>query len=285
VGLEDGEESKGQLQDVMEITALAITQATATDRTGRGMMFKSRTNNPLLNIKDEAEMLELQERVRKAAEEDFKSQTKQLRGFMHKRGYEIDYIAVYVDSGGLPRMIRKSVELYKALVESVIQALRSFSEGSWKNSYAQSMLKHWATKLASSRKRAIDYRDHVIDVYVILRDAERKNFQDESFHRIMWKRFENLEASLGTGADTSRTTTPSLAATVRCGHCRHRLGHETSDCPLHEYKSNHAVALLTGMSGKSKCLKLISLLQGLVTPADTDAKIATAIASARAEAG
>jgi hypothetical protein len=283
VGLADADDNKEQLQDVMEITALAITQATSTDKTGRGMMFKSRTNNPLMHIKHEGELLELQEKVRRAAEDDYKSQDKQLRAFMYKRGYHTEYIAIYVDSGGLPRMIRRSVELYKALVETVIQALRSYSEGSWKDSYAQAMLQHWANKLASSRKRAVDYRDHVIDVYIILRDAERKRFQDESFHRVMWKRFEKLEANLNNGITPGKAAAAAPGNNPRCGHCRHRMGHETGDCPLHEFKSGHAVSLLSNVVGKSKCTKLIEIFKGLVTHTSTDAAITTAIASARTE--
>jgi hypothetical protein len=283
VGTEDGNDNKDQLQDVMEITALVITQATTTDKTGRGMTFKSRTNNPLIHVKTELEIMEMPELVRKAAEEDLKTQTKQLRAFMHKRGYQSEYIATFVDSGGLPRMIRRSVELYKSLIEAVIQALRSFSEGSWKDSYAQAMLYFWANKLASSRKRAVDYRDHVIDVYIILRDAERKRFQDESFHRVMWKRFELLEASVAT--NVNRETPPANVSGNRCGHCRHRLGHEAGQCPLHDFKSNQAASLLNNISGKAKCIRLISIFKGLVNATSSDVEIAAAVTTARAEVG
>lgn len=127
---EEGSEDNENMHDVMEIMAMAISQATAADKTGRSMLFKSRTNNPLLQIKSEADILDLQDKVRKASEDDLKSQTKQLRSFLHKRGYKPEYIANYVDSGGLPRLIRRMLEHYKALIKSVILALRNFSEGS-----------------------------------------------------------------------------------------------------------------------------------------------------------
>ena len=282
VNTSEAHEREEQMQDVMEITAMAISQATSADKTGRAMMFKSRTNNALLYIKTESELVGLQDKIRRAVEDDLKSQAKQVRTFMHKRGYPPEYIAAYVDSGGLPRMIRKTVENYKSLVEHVIQALRSHSDGSLQDSYAQAMLKYWANKLANTRKRAVDYRDHVLEVYVVLRDAEKKRFQDELFHRVMWQRFEALEASMAGRVTPEKNPNPG---TVRCNHCKHRLGHETPDCPLHSFKSAHATALLNGAVGKAKCAKLTHALKELVKPTNSDTEIVAGIEAARTDIG
>lgn len=148
------------------------------------------------------------------------------------------------------------------------------------------MLQHWANKLANTRKRAVDYRDHVIESYIVLRDADKKKFQDESFHRLMWKRFELLEANFaanGPGNARNPNANPPTG-NPRCGHCKHRIGHETPACPLHEYKSIHASNLLKDLVGKTKCLKAISVFKGLVNANDAETAITAAIANARAQA-
>ena len=70
---------------------------------------------------------------------------------------------------------------------------------------------------------------------------------------------------------------------ARCGHCRHRIGHDTPDCPLHDFKRNHAAALFKDIPGKAKCLRLFTLFKATVSPSNTDAEIAAAIVAARAE--
>jgi len=176
-----GDRSGSDMQQTMEITALALSQAASSERMGRSFLFKAARNNALFNIKSHEDLLEFADKVIRCARDDLKTQTKQLRSYMHSRGYGAETIAEYTDSGGLPRLILRSVDHYKNLIEGIIQSMRNFSEGTWKGSYAQAMLNFWAEKLAASRERAVDYRDHVLDTYIVLRDGADTRWQDPSF--------------------------------------------------------------------------------------------------------
>ena len=143
------------------------------------------------------------------------------------------------------------------------------------------MIIYHGEKLASVRSHAEDYRDYILDLYVYLRDAHKRKFQDESFQRVLWRRLESaaIPDTLEDGQD-GQDSGPSK----RCGHCKHKFGHSTVNCPLTLYKMVHVVALLKGVSGRSNAVKIITAFKKLVKPDSEDALILDAITAIRAEA-
>ena len=282
---------RDDLQETMEITAIALSQvSTGGARTGRALLYKAARNTPLLSVKSIEDLENLTERVSKAAEDDWKTQTKQLKSFMMIRGYGPETIGQNVDSGGAPRLILRSISHYKSLLEEIIRASRLHADGKWEGSFAQTMVKYWGTKLADTRKRSENYRDLVIEVYIVLRDGYKKKWHDNSFYRVMWKHVETHNTLLGDGlgvgrASASGGTNSSPSSNTRCGHCKHRLGHATTECPLHTYKSIHAVALLKDVTGRAKAKSLSDALKARAPSSSTDEDILSAIAAVRAEAG
>ena len=129
-------------RETMEMTALAMTQAASSGKSKRALLFSSPRNNVLIRVNSEETLIELAGKIRLAAEEDLKTQTKQLRSFMAGRGYSLQAIMRYVDSGGLPRLVLWTLDLYKQLIDAVITATRVHSEVRWMNSYAQTMISY-----------------------------------------------------------------------------------------------------------------------------------------------
>jgi hypothetical protein len=276
-----------EMQETMEITALAISQAASAGKTGRALLFRSSRNNPLSKVTSEEDLLDLSNKVRGAAEDDLKTQTKQLRSFMHARGYSAEAIAQYVDFGGLPRLILRTIDLYKQLIETIIHAARNFNESTWKGSYAQTMVVHYAEKFASTRARSENYRDLVLDVYILLRDAAKKKFQDEAFNKAMWRRIEMMKQGMTSSTNDAGSVAESegsnIGSSPRCGHCKHRLGHTTANCILKEFKAAHAEILLKNVTGRARAKTLVDKLKAAVTATDNDAAILAAITIVRSE--
>jgi hypothetical protein len=121
------------------------------------------------------------------------------------------------------------------------------------------MVEYHGDKLAMIRARSDTYRDFVLDIYIYLRNSTKK-IQDESFQMAMWQRLE------GEGHhDSPNTPAGGLGPDrqTRCGHCKHKLGHAAPQCPLHEYKSAHAVLLFKNIpaNGRDKAKTLADALK------------------------
>jgi hypothetical protein len=94
------------------------------------------------------------------------------------------------------------------------------------------MLSTNSQKLVRIRTYSTDWRDCLIHVYVYLREAERKDFHDESMLRQLWYRPAASLAAAPTAA--------------RCSHCHHSRLHPggQNQCllsPLSAVKARHAL--------------------------------------------
>jgi hypothetical protein len=82
------------------------------------------------------------------------------------------------------------------------------------------MLSTHSRKLVQIRTYSTDWRDCLIQVYVYLRETQRKEFHDESMLRQLWHR-PAASLVVATPAD-------------RCSHCHHSRLHPggKTQCPL-----------------------------------------------------
>ena len=182
-------------------------------------------------------------------------------------------------------LILRTFEHYKSLIETIFIAAQNFEDTDWKSSFSYELLECWADKMASTRDGAENYRDLILEMYILLRDGAKKEWSDDSFDMILWTRFHDLEAShTSARAGRERPGGGTSASNPRCGHCKHRWDHTAPECPLKEYKATHAQALIKGVP-KAKCGAVADTFMDSVLPSKPDADIVAAITAARAQHG
>jgi hypothetical protein len=121
----------------------------------------------------------------------------------------------------------------------------------------------------------------------LLRDAAKKKFQDKAFNKTMWRRIEMMKQGMTSSTNDAGSVAESegsiTGSSPRCGHCKHRLGHTTTNCILKEFKAAHAEILLKNVTGRARAKTLVDKLKAAVTATDNDAAILAAIAIVRSE--
>ena len=214
------------------------------------------TNNALARISSSKELLQFVKDVEKTIDRHRKAQEQRMRSFLLACRVPADVVALYIQSGMLPRILQETYRFYMGLLETLRSAYWETSGSAWKGGYVDQMVRHHSTELGQIRLTAADYRMHLLDTYVYLRNAHKEKFQDPSFTRYLL-----YSVAKGTSEDHGSDGTPEASggtsATSRCKHCR-RIGIHSGlakeDCPLRGLpakKAQQAVANLNKKQAKA----------------------------------
>ena len=261
-----------------------LARAFGRSRSGYYRNWRKVTNNSLSRIKSQKELLQFVRDVEKSVSRHKAAQEQRMRSFLHACRLPSEVISIYLRSGLLPRVIQETYHFYKGLLETCRSAQWEMPGATWKDGYVDQMIQHHATELGQIRLTAADYRMHLLETYVYLRNANKEKYQDPTFTRSL---LHSVAKAHGTGADDfeqSEADPGSTGGASRCKHCRRKDTHpgvDKEDCPLRmlsSRKAQAAVANLNKNQAKAIAKKLKELFENDPS-GGADAHIATARSS------
>jgi len=214
------------------------------------------TANALSRVGSRKELMQFVSDVEKAVVRHRKAQEHRMRTFLLACRLPSDVVALYLRSGLLPRVIQETYTFYIRLLETLRSAQWEISSPVWKDSYVDHMVRHHASEMGQIRLTASDYRMHLLETYVYLRNAHKDKYQDPSFTRHLLYSVArgpsgDSEDQTGSGGKDNSSGTP------RCQHCRRNglhSGQTKDDCPLKALsarKAQQAVANLNKKQAKA----------------------------------
>ena len=260
-----------------------LARAFGRTRSGVFRNWRKHSHNALARIKSQKELLQFVRDVEKAVDRHKAAQEQRMRTFLHASRIAPEVIGLYLRSGLLPRIINETYQFYKGLLETCRSAQWEMPGATWKEGYVDQMIQHHATELGQIRQTSADYRSHLLETYVYLRNANKEKYQDPTFTRAL---LYSVAKAHGGGYDDLERQTEASGGTLavsRCKHCRRKDTHQGTDkddCPLKVLsarKAQAAVANLNKNQAKAVAKKIKELLA-----ADPDGNVDTILASARA---
>ena len=193
------------------------------------------------------ELLQFVRDVEKAVIRHRQAQEHRMRSYMHACRLPAETAALYLQAGLLPRILRDTYKYYHSLLETVRSAQWEMDAPTWKDSYVDQMIRHHSLELGHIRLTATDYRMHLLETYVYLRNAQKEKFQDPSFTR-------SLLSNLARGSAGGTEAPPAAASSgqeTRCKHCRRagiHSGTSKEDCLLSGLPARKAQSALSGLN-------------------------------------
>jgi hypothetical protein len=175
-----------------------------------------------------------------------------MRKHLFSCSHDTTFVELYVVSGPLPTLIEHTYQHYLALLNTLRSAAFEYDSSVWKGSYIEKMIAHHSSELGQIRETASDYRMHLLETYIYLRNARRDKFQDPSFMRSLLDRMGRSEApppdAPRGGEDSSGGPNPPP---TRCSHCRRNGLHPgtgKSDCTLQLLPRGKAQSAVQGLN-------------------------------------
>lgn len=107
-----------------------------------------------------------------------------MRAIMYKCNYDRQSIALYLQAGLLPRMMRASYARYIGLLYKARQKV--YDQGFYDQSLGAEMIKYHSEETMFIRLYAVDWRSFLIKTYVHLRDADNKSFIDGTMYEVLF---------------------------------------------------------------------------------------------------
>ena len=248
---------------------------------GRNTHFRSwrrNSHNQLAKIASKEELLRFVSDVEKTVTRTRTAQNQRMRKYLYACSHDSTFVELYVTSGPLPRLIEDTYRSFLALLEALRSAMFEFPEDAWKGSYIHRMLQHHSKELGHIRATSSDYRMHLLETYVYLRNSHKEKFQDPSFVRSL---LYNLgKEHTGEPARELAGDSPN-----RCSHCRRSGTHKGTtkeSCPLRLLSRTKAASAVEGLN-KAEVKKVMKLITSAMS-GNSDANVDEVISSARAEA-
>ena len=259
----------------------ALLAAIGKGRNTHFRTWRRNTHNQLSRITSREELLRFVTDVEKTVIRTRSAQEQRMRKYLYSCSHDTSFVELYVSNGPLPRLIEQTYRDFLALLEALRSAMFEFPEGGWKGSYIQRMLQHHSKELGHIRLTAPDYRMHLLETYVYLRNARKEKFQDPSFMRSLLYNLGKEQSSAETGPDENGTAEEP----TRCGHCRRAGLHKgtTKDsCSLKALSRNKAQAAVQGLN-RNQAKKVAKLINAALS-ATPDGNVDSIVSKARAEA-
>lgn len=227
-----------------------LVHALGRNRSSYFRNWRKPTHNALGRIKSAKELMQFVRDVEKMHTRNKASQDHRMRSFLHSCHIPSEVIGLYLQSGLLLRVVQDTFRFYLGLLESLRSAQWEMSSASWKDGYVDRMIQHHSLEMAQIRATAADYRMHLLETYVYLRNAHKEKYQDPSFTRHLLY----AVATNGFGT-TSESTTPrdtdGAQASTRCKHCRRNGVHSgitKDDCLLKGLSARKAQSALANLN-------------------------------------
>jgi hypothetical protein len=232
----------------------ALAHALGRSRSTFYRSWRKVTHNSLGRIKSLKELLQMAKDLERSVERQRRAQDQRMRSFLYDCRLPQDVIGLYLQSGLLIRVLRDTYRYYHGLVETCRTTAWEMPQATWKDGYVDQMIQHHARELWQIRSTATDYRMHLLETYVYLRNAHHEKYQDPAFTRYL---LYSVAKGTSGGEDHDDHPSPSSGDPEknRCKHCRRsklHTGTATADCPLKALTSRQAQEALQNLN-KLKC--------------------------------
>jgi hypothetical protein len=166
---------------------LGSEQGVARHRTNIG--WRNESKDTLSKIKSRKDLERIIKELNAVRAVAFRGQENRLSTLLERLHYSSESVQWYLASGLLPVMVTRSFEFFYRLICDVRdEAYQILSGAEWSTSLAAAMLSTHSQKLIQIRTYLTEWRDCLVQVYVYLREAQRKDFHDESMIRELWRR-------------------------------------------------------------------------------------------------
>ena len=248
---------------------------------GRNTNFRAwrrPTFNALGRIASKGELLRFVSDVEKTVLRTRLAQQNRMRKFLFSCCHDTTLVELYVVSGPLPHLMEQTYLHFLALLNILRSAAFEFHMDTWKGSYVERMTSHHATELGHIRQTASDYRMHLLETYVYLRNSRKEKFQDPSFMRTLVHHF----GTRSTPSESMGGPAGSTEDQKRCGHCRRsgfHSGISRDDCPLKPLSRSKASDAVRGLT-KTQAKKVYKAVKDAYA-ADPSADLDQVVADAR----
>jgi hypothetical protein len=175
----------------------------------QSMGLRQESKDTLGKIRNRADLEEKIHELNAVHEVVFRGQTNRLQAYLESFSYSATSVQWYLSSGLLPVMVMRSFEIFYPLICAVRDKVYQVPSGTpWSNSLAAAVVSTHSQRLVRIRSCSTNWRDCIIQVYVYLREFERRGFHDESILRLLWHR-----------PAASLVAAPSVEGSSHC-HCK-----------------------------------------------------------------
>lgn len=233
-----GEDDNGASGDANEISKIFFLQLShrASEEQGYDAAWKLPSKHALRRVKSGQDLYDLTSSYKKQWVQAETAQNVKWKCFLAEAGYSAGVSEEFLSSGLLPLMIRRTAKTYEGLLDVAVALLYN-SEGPliWKGSRAEALLTHHSRKLALIRQDAPNYRSHLYQTYVYLREAAaQEGYRHHAMFDGLFERMQSVDLKLaakdksggggGGGGGTEIT---------RCSHCHTTGFHDKGkdNCP------------------------------------------------------
>lgn len=246
--------------------------------------WRKSTHNSIARVASKKELLQFVHDVEKTVTRQKKSQDHRMRDYLLSCRVPTEVVTMYLHSGPLPRLINDTFRFYLGLLETLRSACWEMDTSTWKDGYVDQMIRHHASELGQIRETASNYRMHLLETYVYLRNAHKEKYQDPSFTRSLLYSVAKSRTDPTEPSKVVLSPTPLSTGPKRCPHCRRagiHSGDKKEDCPLACLPAKRAQSALSGLN-KAQCKAVSKTIKDSFT-ANPSGNAEEIIASARAE--
>ena len=257
----------------------ALLAAIGKGRNNHFRSWRRNAHNQLGKIASKEDLLKFVTDVERTVIRTRTAQNQRMRKFLYACSHDSTFVELYVSSGPLPRLVEDTYRAFLALLEALRSAMFEFHEDSWKGSYIQRMLHHHSRELGHIRATSSDYRMHLLETYVYLRNSQKEKFQDPSFVRSLMYTIGKERTTEGGGDSGEAGEQPT-----RCSHCRRNGTHKGTtkeSCPLKMLSRAKATSAVNNLS-KQNAKKVTKAIASAMEE-NPDGNVDEVISAARAE--
>ena len=212
--------------------------------------WRRTTSNALGRVTSKKELLQFVRDVEKAAVRTRTAQDHRMRNCLLACRLPTEVIALHLQSGLLPRVVQETFRFCMSLLELVRSSQWELDTPVWKDSCVDQMIRHHATELGQIRLTSTDYRMHLLETYVYLRNSNKEKYQDPSFTRALL--YSVARGTTTPPSDDHAHSDPTGAqAATRCKHCRRNglhSGTTKEDCTLSGLTARKAQAAVANLN-------------------------------------
>ena len=186
-----------------DVAKALMTIAAGRRDTALHMRYRARSQNGLLQLKGQEDLVEFVENVHdgwKCAHATMHSQfTKKL----HQAGYSRDAIESYLQQGVLPRVIMDTYNGYTYFLTTLAGYASKVTSGEvWKDSVAGNLLRLHSRELSLIRSTSASYRELLLRNYTHIRNHRKTSFWNDKLSKRMALVMTQVVHQQGQGKST-----------------------------------------------------------------------------------
>ena len=229
---------------VMATTGLIQAAIGRRTRDPIDTMWQSNQRPALARVKTPEDLEDLIQEIAEVQKSSFEQQSDQLYTFLSARNYSTEEIERYQERGGLTVITRATYWYYMALLSHIRARYYGAPKGTdWKKTHGYGIWDYYNNKLLTLRGTSSSKRHFLLRVYVYLREANGKEFNEPGMAKYLWNRLTALQSDSGEKGGGSG----GGGTTDRCGHCRNKAlhtllkrEHTKTNCPFKDLSQSLA---------------------------------------------